>query len=214
MNHSFKSFLEAAQQSAKLPLLCIALIGAPMAVLAHTGEVGHDHGALQAWMQGFVHPFTGWDHLATMLAVGAWSALALRRAWLAPAVFIGALVVGASLGMSGLQLSAVEPMIAASLVVLGLLLASRAPVPLLAGGLIAGVFALFHGAAHGQQLAGLHAGYALLGMVLATALLHLCGMALGYALRSRTAWATRTAGVATAALGMTLLLPAIASAMA
>lgn len=214
MNHSFKSFLEAAQRSAKLPLLCVALIGAPMAVLAHTGEVGHDHGALQAWMQGFVHPFTGWDHLAAMLAVGAWSALVLRRAWLAPTVFVGALAVGASLGMSGIQLPAVEPMIAASLVVLGLLLASRAQVPLFAGGLIVGVFALFHGAAHGQELAGLHGGYALLGMMLATALLHLSGMALGYALRNRTAWATRTAGAATAALGMTLLLPAIASAMA
>lgn len=209
MNHSVNSLLQSALRS----LLCVALVGAPLAVLAHTGEVGHDHGALQAWMQGFAHPFTGWDHLVAMLAVGVWSALAVRRAWLVPAVFVGALALGAALGVSGLQFAAVEPMIATSLVVLGLLVASRRSVPLLVGCSIAGVFALFHGAAHGQELAGQQAGYALLGMVLATALLHLCGLALGYALRSRHAWATRTTGAATAALGLTLLLPAIASAM-
>ena len=101
----------------------LALIAAPLAALAHVGADGgaHDHVGL---LQGFVHPFTGFDHLAAMVAVGLWSALSARRTqdlpW-APLGFAVMLLLGAVLGLSGLQLPAVEPMIAASLLATGLL---------------------------------------------------------------------------------------------
>jgi hydrogenase/urease accessory protein HupE len=63
------------------------------------------------------------DHLAAMLAVGAWSALTVTPAWRAPAAFVALLVAGALAGFAGLWVPGVEPMIAASVLVLGLLVA-------------------------------------------------------------------------------------------
>ena len=110
--------------------LALATLALPLAALAHTGaDAGLHHGLVA----GFMHPLTGVDHLAAMVAVGLWSALAARRAWpdllWAPLAFAGMLLVGALMGLAGLQLPAVEPMIAASLLVLGLLVATRAHLP-------------------------------------------------------------------------------------
>ena len=95
---------------------------ATTAVLAHTGDLGHVHGADAAgsFFQGALHPLTGLDHLAAMVSVGLWSALTsaegrTRSLWTAPAAFAITLLVGALLGLGGLQLPGVEPMIAASL---------------------------------------------------------------------------------------------------
>jgi hydrogenase/urease accessory protein HupE len=49
------------------------------AALAHTGADGGTHHG--AFMSGLLHPLTGTDHLAAMVAVGIWSAVALRTAW-------------------------------------------------------------------------------------------------------------------------------------
>jgi len=174
----------------------------PALSLAHSGgDAGAHHAAAAACLVGFAHPFTGIDHLAAMVALGIWSALTARRVWLAPLVFAATLAFGAWLGVAGLALPMVEPMIAASLLVLGLLLATRARLPALAGAAIAAMFALFHGVAHGQELAGDDAWSALAGMVLATALLHVGGIALGMLLRDRNVWLPRVAGIAVAATG-------------
>jgi urease accessory protein len=159
---------------------------------------------------GFGHPFTGTDHLLAMVVLGAWSALALRRVWLAPLAFVAALLVGALAAMAGIALPGVEPMIAASLLALGLLTATRARLPVAAGMAVAALFALFHGAAHGQELQGAYGAAALAGMVAATALLHLAGIGLGLALRGRSVWLPRLAGAAVALFGTFLLAPAFA----
>ena len=178
----------------------------PALSLAHSGgDAGAHHAAAAAWLAGFAHPFTGLDHLAALVALGVWSALTARRVWLAPLVFAATLAFGAWLGVAGLALPMVEPMIAASLLVLGLLLATRAQLPALAGAAIAATFALFHGAAHGQELAGDGAWSAFAGMVLATALLHAGGVGLGVLLRDRNLWLPRVAGIAVAASGAVLL---------
>jgi len=185
----------------------LALIAAPLAALAHVGADGgaHDHVGL---LQGFVHPFTGFDHLAAMVAVGLWSALSARRTqdlpW-APLGFALMLLLGAVLGLSGLQLPAVEPMIAASLLATGLLAATRLRLPGPVAAALVGMFALFHGVAHGSELSGGNAAMALVGMVLATLLLHVAGIAAGWTLRHRGAWVTRVAGGAVALFGITLL---------
>jgi len=186
----------------------IAASAASTFATAHTGVDAHSH---PGFLTGFVHPLFGLDHLAAMVAVGMWSALAARRGGSAllwgPAGFASLLLVGAVLGLQGVALTGVEPMIAASLLVLGLLVVSRLRLPGLAAALLVGVFALFHGVAHGLELAGnANAWLTLSGMLCATGLLHLSGLAMGWALRHANVWLARLAGAAVALLGGSLLL--------
>lgn len=223
------------------PVVTAGLALAGTAALAHTGVDAHVHptDALARFTTGFVHPFSGLDHLAAMLAVGVWSAVRLPaslasfsparaglhagsrggQAWrlaAAPLSFALMLMLGAVLAAQGLALPAVEPMIAASLLVLGLLVSTRAPLPTWLGTALVGGFALFHGAAHGSELAGAGAP-ALAGMVLATAALHGLGLLAGLRVRDTAQpshrWATRAAGLGVTALGAVLMTPALASAL-
>ncbi|MBC7393324.1 MAG: HupE/UreJ family protein [Variovorax sp.] len=182
----------------------------PLAASAHTGVDGGLHHGL---VSGFMHPLTGADHLAAMVAVGLWSALSARRAWpdllWAPLGFAAMLLVGALIGMAGIQLPAVEPMIAASLLVLGLLVVTQKHLPPAAAAVLVGGFAIFHGVAHGHELANQSsAALTLAGMVAATVLLHLAGIAVGWALRRGNVWLPRAAGAAVVALGAVLLVQA------
>jgi urease accessory protein len=69
-----------------------------------------------------------------------------------------------------------------------------------------GAFAVFHGIAHGLELSEHEGGWlALAGMVVATALLHAAGMAVGVALRTRNVWWPRVLGGGIAAFGAALL---------
>ena len=195
----------------RIPLKTIILIAAyalSTYAAAHPGHEVDAHGI--SVLDGLLHPLTGLDHLAAMLAVGLWSALSAtsaRRIWLAPVAFAGMLLVGALLGLNGMELPAVEPMIAASLLVMGLLVATRAKLPLAVTAGVVGVFAVFHGIAHGTELAGGGNGFApLLGMLVATIALHLAGVGLGLALRSHSVWWPRVVGGLTALLGGAFLL--------
>lgn len=191
---------------------------------AHVGsDFGtHTHTVMDSLTDGLMHPLTGADHLAAMLTVGMWSVLSSARAasrsriWHHPLAFVLTLTIGAVLGMAGLSAGAlVEPMIAASLLVLGLLVASRQQLPPLVSTLMVAVFAMFHGLAHGTELTG-HAVASLSGMVICTMGLHLAGIALGlWSLDQRhTAkrWFSRIAGWGVAASGTALLAPALAQA--
>ena len=185
----------------------LALGGFSAAALAHTGV---DAGAHHGLATGFMHPVTGLDHLAAMLAVGLWSAVSAatvdRRMLWAPMAFALMLLAGALLGYAGIALPAVEPMIAASVLVIGLLAASRRALPSAWAAALVGAFAVFHGVAHGLELSEHEGGWlALMGVVLATALLHAAGMAVGVALRTRSVWWPRLAGGAIAAFGVALL---------
>lgn len=182
----------------------------PLTALAHTGsDGGGHHHFLDSFAHAFSHPFTGADHMAAMLAVGAWSALTVTPAWRAPAAFVVLLIAGALAGFAGLWVPGVEPMIAASVLVLGLLVAVQKKMPWVLAAALAGVFAFFHGAAHGFELAG-DTGWAavgaLAGMALGSGLLHVCGMVLGKALMQRHLWLAKLAGGATAALGAFMLM--------
>ncbi len=199
------SMISSARRALRsaLPLAAsLGLAALPLAAAAHTGA---DAGAHHGFEAGFTHPFTGLDHLAAMLAVGLWSGTAAprQRLWVAPAAFAALLLVGALAAHAGWVAPAVEPMIAASLLVLGLLLAARQTLAAPAAALLVGGFAVFHGAAHGNELGG--AG-ALAGMVSATLLLHVAGLALGRGLRERHTWLPRAAGAAVTLLGGALLL--------
>lgn len=194
------------------PLLRSGLVFAaallPVLAVAHTGATP-DH-AHTNFIAGLLHPLTGMDHLLAMLALGVWSALALRRVWLAPAAFVAMLAMGALASRTGLSVPAVEPMIASSLLVLGLLVATRRALPAAAALGLTGFFAFFHGAAHGQELATMDALPANLliiaGMLLTTAALHATGILLGRQLFARQRWLAPATGGAMALFASALLL--------
>ncbi|GAB3468715.1 HupE/UreJ family protein [Polaromonas eurypsychrophila] len=199
------------QHKLKSALFLIAICAISAGASAHIGHVeivGHSH--THTFLSGFIHPLTGLDHLAAMVAVGLWSALAARRAWpdllWAPLGFAAMLLAGAFLGLQGVALQAVEPMIASSLLVIGLLVLTRWRVPGIAAAALVGVFAVFHGLAHGYELAGdANALPVVAGMLTATLLLHTAGVALGWALRHAIVWIPRLAGASVAIFGLALL---------
>ena len=99
--------------------LLAAVLLLPAPALAHVGD-GLHHGL----MAGFLHPFSGVDHLLAMVMVGLWAGLLGGTARLAlPGAFLGAMALGGVLGMAGLALPGVEAGILASVVVLGALAA-------------------------------------------------------------------------------------------
>ena len=141
--------------------------------LAHVG-----HGATESFAAGIAHPFGGLDHVAVMVAVGLWAALQGGRAlWVWPCTFVGVMLIGGALGMSHVALPFVEPAILASVVALGLMVALAVDMPVALGALVVGGFALFHGHAHGSEVAENLAGIEYMaGFALATATLHLTGI--------------------------------------
>jgi urease accessory protein len=194
--------------SLKAMTALIISTAASTSALAHTGVDAHQP---MGFMSGFLHPFSGLDHMAVMLAIGLWTALIAKRfgremLW-GPLGFANVLLVGAALGLKGVIVPAVEPMIAASLVAAGLLLLTRLSVRGLGAALLAGSFAMSHGLAHGYELAtNANAFPALAGMVSATLLLHSMGLALGWSLRGVQVWVPRLLGGTVAALGSAFLL--------
>jgi urease accessory protein len=190
-------------------LLALPLIAAASgSALAHTAVDLHQH---QSFMSGFLHPFTGMDHMAVMLAVGLWSALVAQKfgremLW-GPLGFANLLLAGAALGLQGVQIPAVEPLIAASLLATGLLVVSRLQLRGVSAALLVGAFAVFHGAAHGYELADNASAFqTLAGMISATLLLHTMGLALGWSLRGASVWVPRLLGGAVASFGSALLI--------
>jgi len=178
--------------------LTLLLTGAAAGpAFAHLDPVAH--GSLGA---GFSHPLTGADHLLAMVAVGLWASLIGGRAlWAVPAAFVTAMSVGFLAALGGLGLPFVEPVIAASVVVIGLLAMVALQVPAAVGMAVVGFFALFHGYAHGLELGGASGLSFMAGFAAATALLHGAGVALGLGLGGRAGRiAARIAG-GLAALG-------------
>ena len=162
-------------------------------------------------MTGLLHPLGGLDHLLAMLSVGIWSAVSARRAGPAllwgPLAFANMLVLGALLGLQGMGGAVVEPLVAASVLALGLLVLTRQGMSAVASMALVGGFAVFHGLAHGTELAATgNAWAAVAGMFATTIALHLTGVALGWTLRAAPAWTTRATGAAVAVSGMALLL--------
>jgi urease accessory protein len=100
-----------------------------------------------------------------------------RALWVWPAVFVGVMLVGGGLGMTHVPILYVEPGIFASVVALGLLVALAVELPIVVGAAILAIFALFHGYAHGAEVAeSLNGIEYMVGFVLATAALHAVGV--------------------------------------
>lgn len=189
--------------SRPLALFAFAL---PVLAWAHPGHDGHD----LSWdfNTGLAHPFSGWDHLAAMVTVGLWAAqLGGRARWLVPSSFVIVMGLGAALARTGVSVPGVEQAVAASILVLGLLVATAARLPLGAGMGLVGVFAAFHGLAHGMEMppGSADAGYAF-GFILATASLHAAGLGLGTIVAARSERALQAAGWVVAVWGAALFV--------
>ena len=190
-----------------LRLGALTLAGAllPTAALAHTGI-----GAAGGFAHGFWHPIGGLDHVLAMVAVGAFAVrLGGRALWLVPAPFVAMMAAGGFAGMERIQLPFVEIGIAVSVVVLGLSVAFQWKLPVAAASALVGLFATFHGHAHGSEMPVDASGltYAV-GFMLATASLHVAGIGVGLAvgrIGDRSRLALQASGGAMALAGVALL---------
>lgn len=162
--------------------LMIMLLVAALAPAASAHEAA---GISGGFYSGFLHPIVGWDHVAAMVAVGLWGAFLGNPAiWVLPVVFPLVMTIGGALGVAGVGLPAVEIAIATSAAVLGAMVAFAVRPPLWVAAVIVGAFAVFHGHAHGTELPGAANPLAYsLGFVIATGMLHLCGVAFGLLVR-------------------------------
>ena len=148
----------------------------PGAALAHV-----EGGEVAGLVSGLLHPIAGLDHVVAMLAVGLWGAqLGAPALWVLPVVFPMVMAVGGTLGLVGVALPGVELGIALSAVALGAMVLRGARPPWLLAAALVGVFAIFHGHAHGTELPeGANGLLYSLGFVVATGSLHAIGIAIG-----------------------------------
>jgi urease accessory protein len=187
--------------------LLIAL--APGAAFAHVqGDIG---GGLAS---GLLHPILGFDHLVAMVAVGVWgSILGAPLLFALPIAFPLMMAVGAVLGVLGVPLPGVELGVAFSAVALGAAVLFRFRPPTVAAVALVGVFALFHGHAHGGELDPTQSPAAYgIGFILATGALHLAGIGLGEAAKAapRPERVNQIVGGFVAAVGAVFALSAAA----
>ncbi|MCV9908727.1 HupE/UreJ family protein [Brucella sp. HL-2] len=158
-------------------LLATAMALTASPAFAHLNPA--EHGSFAA---GFTHPISGVDHILAMVAVGLWAAMLGGRALFAvPAAFVGVMLFGFVAALAGLPVPFVEPVILTSVVVIGLLVALALPVSAVAGAMIVGFFAFFHGHAHGGEIGGAAFLSYGSGFALATILLHAAGIGVGLA---------------------------------
>ncbi len=158
-----------------------AFLNAAVLALAQPAFAHEQAGIAGGLASGLLHPLTGIDHMIAMVAVGMWGAqLGPPAIWLLPVTFPLVMAFGGVVGVLHIPLPMPEAVIALSAIVLGAAVAVRARVPFVAAAVVVAVFAIFHGHAHGVELPGAANPLAYgAGFVVATGLLHLCGIAIG-----------------------------------
>ncbi len=185
-------------------VLLLATLMVPSLAHAHVG-VSETSG----FLHGMGHPLSGLDHICAMVAVGLWAAqMGGRSIWAVTLTFITVMALGGVLGMIGINIPFVEAGIVVSVLTLGVLIAASARLPLAASTIIVGLFAIFHGHAHGAEMPGTASGIAYgAGFLIATAFLHACGIGLGIAIQKLASpKIVRFAGIAIVLCGGYLLL--------
>ena len=186
----------AAFASALVPTILFALPAA-----AHPG-----HGEGFGLAAGLLHPLTGLDHVAAMLAIGLWAAMIGGRAALAMGITLPlGLIAGASLLAVGIGLPFVESGILLSLLAAGLALSLALRPSAIFAAVLVGGFALFHGYAHalGTPVGASWLTY-IAGFVVSSVALCAVGAVVGRLLVRPIGF--RLAGAATMSVGLVLAL--------
>jgi urease accessory protein len=193
-------------------ILLVAMAGL---VLAQPALAHEQTGVGGGLIRGLLHPLTGMDHLIAMVAVGIWGAqLGAPAIWVLPITFPLVMAFGGVLGVLRIPLPMPEMVIALSALVLGAAVAMRLRLPFAAAAVVVAVFAVFHGHAHGAELPSAANPLAYgLGFVVATGLLHLCGITIG----TLTRWPAgerliQGLGAVIAALGCYFLVQSLGAA--
>jgi urease accessory protein len=163
----------------------------PASAYAHIQQ-----GEAAGFLTGFLHPISGLDHVLAMVAVGLWGAqLGAPAIWVLPVAFPMVMAMGGMLGLMGVPVPGIEYGIAASAILLGAAVLFEVRASLYATGLLVGVFAIFHGHAHGTELPpGQSALLYSMGFVMATGFLHALGIGIGVV--HRWTWGRRLLRVA------------------
>lgn len=188
-------------------LLAVFLLLLPSSAFAHV-----ERGQAAGLVTGLRHPWSGLDHVLAMIAVGIWGAqLGNPALWVLPVTFPLVMSLGAMMGLLGFPLPGVEIGIALSALFLGAMVGREARPKLAVAGVLVGLFAIFHGHAHGAELPAGQSGMLYsMGFVIATGCLHGIGIAIG--LVHRWAWgrlALRCAGAFIAVMGVFFLWRAL-----
>ena len=181
----------------------LMVVGLVLSNVVHAHIGVHADGSFET---GLLHPFSGMDHMLAMIAVGLWAAQSGgRNLVMLPAVFMLAMTIGAAVGVSGGSLPVAEAGVALSVVILGVFLALAVQGAWQWAAPLVGLFALFHGYAHGTEVPQFAdpARY-FVGVLLATGALHACGIAAAYTLKTRDA-ALRAGGAAISLAGLWLV---------
>lgn len=176
--------------------------GAALAHTGHTDSVG--------FLSGFLHPLSGLDHLFAIVLVSFWSAFALKRVWLGPALFMGGMLLGVMLGFTHHSIPWFELGIALSILGMGILIYFNQglglKIPL---GLIT-IFGIFHGYAHSIESSVTTSmvlmGSDLSGLLISTALLHALGVLLGQTIRRLNFLAYKGIGISASLVGVVMAL--------
>jgi len=135
---------------------------------------------IDSFLSGIAHPLSGADHILAMTAVGLWAVLADDRAiWIWPIAFVATMLVGFAAAISGLQIALVQPAISSSIIVFRMLIAFAVTAPVWPGAAIVGLFAFFHGHAHGTEATAVSLFPYAAGFALATAGLYAVGIGFG-----------------------------------
>ncbi|NVD39480.1 HupE/UreJ family protein [Ensifer sp. HO-A22] len=187
----------------RILIAAAALMASAAPAFAHLNP--QEHGSFAA---GFSHPLFGLDHILVMVAVGLWAAqIGGRALWVVPTAFVAMMAVGFALATAGIDLPFVEPAILASVVALGLLVAMAVRLDAAGSATVVGLFALFHGHAHGGELGSAGALSFAIGFMIATAALHAAGIGLGVMLGRLSGGGTlaRVLGGITALAGTALI---------
>ena len=182
----------------KIIVSLVGLVAMATAAEAHVGASGHAHD----FAGGFMHPVGGADHILAMVAVGVFAAMLGGRArWMVPLSFVTMMVAGGILGFAGVAVPFVEAGILLSIVTIGAAIALDWKASVALASALAGVFAVFHGVAHGAEMpveaSAMSYG---LGFVTATALLHGAGLVFGLSLLRVAKFSG--VGIALAGLGL------------
>lgn len=184
----------------KIILLTIVALAASTSAFAHPG-----HGLESGFAAGFMHPFTGWDHLLVMFALGIWAARRpAAQGWQLPVLFVAVMAVSASIAMAWLPVALAEALVAASVVVMGALLISPLQISLALQIGVVSIAAVAHGYLHGIEIGNHWSGLA--GMVMATAVLHALGWMLGRQTNPQLQKATQLLGGLMLGLGAVWML--------
>ena len=189
----------------RLAATCLTL-SIPSWAHAHPGHEGHE--LTWDFTGGALHPVAGIDHLLAIVAFGILLAfVAPRLRWILGSAFLAAMAFGGFAGASGVTVPAIEPLIASTVLVLGLFVLAARDRVFLAGAGIAPAFALLHGVAHGVEIPTYSSGWSYgLGFLFTTAALIGIGIALGSVAPVKSGRARQAFGALLAGAGVLLLV--------